>query len=328
MSHAGGVGDEAFDAAKALGEAEPAQGTQDVLDAGGILQLEAHHGAEALLLSLGEVVLGMAGQAGVVHLGHGRVGFQALGDGRGVGLVGRHAQVQGLEAAQHQGGVVGALAGAQQVVQRRDLLGELRLVRRGHHGSADDIAVAVQILGGAVDDEIGTELKGLLLERAEEGVVHHCQGPAGLRELGDRLNVRQAQQRVAGGLYPDKLRRRCPGGFHRGQIRQIQVGHLQAVDPLGVLEGAEGAAVAVDGGQHVGAVFEKIQGHEDGAHPRARTGGPAAAFQQRDGLLETGAGGIPAAGVVKAAVGTEVGEGEGRGLVNRRHHAAVGGIRL
>ena len=51
---------------------------------------------------------------------------------------------------------------------------------RGDHRAADDVAVAVQVLGGRMHDHVGAERERLLPDRRQERVVGHHQRARGL----------------------------------------------------------------------------------------------------------------------------------------------------
>ncbi len=76
-----------------------------------------------------------------------------------------------LDAAVHEVAVERAGDGAGRVLEEADALGELVVV--DGHEAADHVAVAAEVLGGGVHDEVGAEREGLLERRGREGVVDH-----------------------------------------------------------------------------------------------------------------------------------------------------------
>jgi hypothetical protein len=62
--------------------------------------------------------------------------------------------------------------------------------------AADDIAVAAEVLGRAVHDQVAAQLQRPLQVRAGEGVVAKRQDGALAADGGDRAQVVDAQQRV------------------------------------------------------------------------------------------------------------------------------------
>src|SRR5690606_33946980 len=75
MRHRRRMGDEALHPAERFGKRDDLDGPHEALHslhAAG--KLEAHHGAEALLLAPGERMVRMVGKAGIVHAGDGGMG--------------------------------------------------------------------------------------------------------------------------------------------------------------------------------------------------------------------------------------------------------------
>ena len=72
----------------------------------------------------------------------------------------------------------------------------------GDHRAADHIAVAVQIFGGRMHHDIGTQRERLLPHRRQEGIVRHHQRPGRGREAANLGDVGDAQERIARGLHP------------------------------------------------------------------------------------------------------------------------------
>ncbi len=54
--------------------------------------------------------------------------------------------------------------------------------RVSQHGTAEDVAVAVQILCATVDHQVETQFHGALVDRAGEGIVYHRPDAVRLRE--------------------------------------------------------------------------------------------------------------------------------------------------
>ena len=66
--------------------------------------------------------------------------------------------------------------------------------------------MAAQVLGRAVDHEVGAELDRLLQIGRREGVVHGQQGPGLVGQLGDGGDVEDLQERIGRRLDPDEFR--------------------------------------------------------------------------------------------------------------------------
>ena len=65
-----------------------------------------------------------------------------------------------------------------------------------HHGAADDVAVAVDVLGGRMDNEVGTEGDRVLQSRRQERVIHGEQSTARRCYLAYRGQIRDPQHRI------------------------------------------------------------------------------------------------------------------------------------
>ena len=82
-------------------------------------------------LAGGDLVTGVAGEAGVEHLLHVLVRLEELDDGPGVRAVLLHAQGERLQPTQDEPAVEGAWDGAERLLKERQPLGDRRVVRGG-----------------------------------------------------------------------------------------------------------------------------------------------------------------------------------------------------
>ena len=105
------------------------------------------------------------------------------------------ARVQRAQAAQGHEAVERRAGEAEAVGPPDELLVERRVSR--YHRPADHVAVAVQVLRRRVHDQVRPERERLLPGRRQEGVVDHGQRTAARAERGERVDVGDAQQRVA-----------------------------------------------------------------------------------------------------------------------------------
>jgi hypothetical protein len=80
------------------------------------------------------------------------------------------AQSQGLEPAQQEISIMGACGPAQHTTAIFDLGNQFPWA---HHRAGQQIVVAAQVLGGAVDDQVHAELKRPLVDRCGKGAVHN-----------------------------------------------------------------------------------------------------------------------------------------------------------
>mmetsp|Transcript_5968 Transcript_5968/g.23710 ORF Transcript_5968/g.23710 Transcript_5968/m.23710 type:complete len:562 (+) Transcript_5968:426-2111(+) len=332
MRHQRGQGDQALDPAEAFGQREQLDPLQKAARTGEVgLQRDADHAAAATHLPRGQLVLRMAGQTGVEHPLDLRLLAEPGRQFGGAGVVPLETQRQGLEAAQRQEAVERAGHRADGVVQKAELLAQRRLPRLaaddGH--TTDHIAVAVQELGGRVDDQVEAERQRPLGPGAGEGVVGHGQRAMLAGDAGDRGQVGEAQQRVAGGLDPDQPRVGLQGRAHRGGIAAVDIGHAQAGAVLAhPLEEAVAATVEVVAGNDVGVGRQGVQDGGHGGQARREGIGLGAVFQVGDGPLPGLTGGVVRAAVFVAGVVAGALLAVGGADRDRRHHRAGHGVGL
>ena len=60
--------------------------------------------------------------------------------------------------------------------------------------------MAVEVLGRAVNDDVGAELERALIKRRQKRVVDRVWNPLGRRDTRDRRDVCELQGRIRGGL--------------------------------------------------------------------------------------------------------------------------------
>jgi hypothetical protein len=111
------------------------------------------------------------------------------------------------------------------VLQKLDLFRQLRI--RRDQRPADDVGMAVQILGRRMHDDIGPQREGLLTERCGEGVVDDQQNVPRFGERRQGGDICQLHHRIGGGLDPQHLGLRRDGGLDGGEIAQIDIGKVQ-----------------------------------------------------------------------------------------------------
>jgi hypothetical protein len=170
------------------------------------------------------------GEAGVVDPADLGSLLEPLGDGLGVLDVALHAQAEGLDALQEVEGVVGGDGGAEVAQHHGARPGDVRRrpeglvvveavvagVGPGDQGEApagrpveaaavdddpaDGGAVAADVLGGRVDDHVGTPLEGPAQPGRGEGVVDDERQPGLVGHTGDALDVEHVAAGVADGL--------------------------------------------------------------------------------------------------------------------------------
>ena len=240
-------------------------------------ELEGEHAAEAAHLIRGQRVLRVGRQAGVVHPGHGGMALQRLGEGLAVVVVPGHAQRQSAQTAQQQPGIEGSEHGAGEQGDVPDPVQELG--RAGHH-SGGDVGVAVEVLGGAVPDQVDAEVGRSLVQRSREGVVREGQHVMRAGQVGDGAKVGDLQQRIARRLHQDQ-----PGLRGQRLLECLRVGlvHLggRNAEPRQEVQQHRGRAA-------VGGLLSDdvvTRGHQ-GQHGRGQGGHPGRRDHRRLGVLE------------------------------------------
>ena len=126
--------------------------------------------------------------------------LEELRDAPSVLAVRAHAYRKRLHPAQHEPRVERAGHGAERLLQEVEALGERVVV--GGDEAADHVAVAAEVLGRRVDDEVGAEVERLLQVRRRERVVDDEQRADGVRRVGGLANVDDVQERVRRRLDP------------------------------------------------------------------------------------------------------------------------------
>ncbi len=186
----------------------------------------------------------------------------------------------------------------------------------GNDGAPDDIAVAADIFGGGVNDEVGAELKGLLQIGSGEGVVDRDQDPFGMGTLSQSDDINQLQQGVGGGFKPEQLGLVADDLIEGIGLAQISVFEVNAMTAPDLVKEPEGATVHV---LHGDDLVASVKGRNDGVgggQSRGKAEPVLAELTSGEGFLEGVAGGVGGAGVFVAEVLARAGLGKSRGLVN------------
>ena len=217
MRGAGRVGGQGFGVAQVGRQRQHLQGVQHgkgalagLLGVGGFHVKRQHRTAHAGLLRHGQHVLRVAGQPGVMHPAHGGVVLQPLRQCQRLVRLGAHAQVQGFQALEHHPGVERCQRHAAAFEHRQKLLGDHCLA--GAQGTRHDAALAVQILGARVHDDVSPKQHRALQRRRGKAVVQRQQGAGVVGNIGQRLDVAHLGEGVGG-----RLGKQQPGvAAHRG----------------------------------------------------------------------------------------------------------------
>src|SRR5690242_8874178 len=284
----------------------PAQGGGDEGDRarvhhpGGRVQvardLEGHHPAEAPHLLAGDLMLGVAGQAGVMHPRDARMAGEKLGHRLGVGVLPLHAQGEGLEAAHQQVGREGIDHRAGDALEPPDAADQ---VGGAEHRAGQQVIEAAQVLGGGMHHEVDAPLERALVVGGGERGVDHRLHPVAPPDPGEALQVQDAVVGIGG-----RLAHQHPGGRLDRILQRLVVprrhrGDLDAVAREGLVEELAGAPVAVVGHHHVGAAREHREqrgGHRP--HPAREEQAVARTLQRRELGLRDALGRVAVAAVL------------------------------
>ena len=159
------------------------------------LCVEADHTAVPRHLLLGDGVVGVAFEAGIVDLANARMRFEKPGDFHGGCVVNRHAQRKGLEAAQQEVAAVRIDDSAHGFVQRADLLDELRAAE---NDARKYVVVARHVFRATVHDEVDAELERALVDGGGESAVDEREHVVLARDLAQAVEVEYVE---VGGLW-------------------------------------------------------------------------------------------------------------------------------
>lgn len=327
MGHAAGDLDQGLDTAQTLGEGEDAGDLAEALG-GSVAALDSegeHAAAHAVaVLLLGNVSVGVGVEAGVVDGDDVGGGLEGVGDGGGIvaGLAG--AEVERLETAVGEPAVKGRGHGADGVLEEAQSLLQLVAVEGGH--AHDDVAVAIDVLGDAVDDNVGAQVERVLDVGGEEGVVDDDEDAVLVGFGDDGADVDEAQGRVAGRLDPDEA------GLAGDVLANIDLnlgrkGHLDAVGLCDLGEIAMGAAVDVRDGDDMAAGGQALEDVGGGGAAGGEGEGVLGVLEGGDGGLEVGAVRVRGARVFVLANGhAHGGLGESGGERDGLDDGAGGGV--
>ncbi|GAA0582491.1 hypothetical protein GCM10010394_08940 [Streptomyces crystallinus] len=175
----------------------------------------------------------------------------------------------------------------------------------GDH-AAHDVTMAAQVLGGAVQHDLGAQFPWPLEHGRGEGVVDEQRHRAA--RVGDGPDVHLGEGRVGRGLHDHQT---GVGPQRVGDARGVDPGHLRT-EESGVQE-VVAAAVQRPDGDHVPQARRGPgeQHRGEGGHAAGEGHGAFGAFQPRERCLETAYGGVVQACVHRGPVGQRSGGREG-----------------
>ena len=316
VRHRGGVGDQRFDAAEALGERHQPHAVQQPARGLERAELEREHPAEAAHLTPRQLVLRMRGKARIVDALDLGMRGQKLREREAIGVVLRHAERKGLGAPQDQPRVHRAENRARGVLHELQPLDVVVAV--GDDDPADAVAVAVEVFRRAVRDEIGAKLERPLDVGARERVVDDQPGLMPMSEIGGGAEVGDPHDRVARRLDEEQSGRGSEGSLDRVEIGGIHVAERQLIARQDLVEEPERPAVDVVGDDHVIARLEHRRDGIDRRHARRERKRRLAGLHRGDVAFERGARRVLRPGVFVALVPAERVLDVGGRLINRR----------
>ena len=195
-----------------------------------------------------------------------------------------HPHLQGAQAAQGQEAVEGRAGSADTVGPPGQLLGELR--GGGHEGAAHHVTVAIDVLGGGMHHDVGTERDGLLQCRREKRVVDRVQGAAFPGKRRDLCDIDDSEQRIRRRLGEDQPRFERTGTRECRIVGLVDEQHLEVTLAPKCLVEPVGAAVAVVRHDQQLARLQQLHQHVQRGHPRPRYHRPGAALERGERLSE------------------------------------------
>lgn len=327
VGHGAGDFDQGLDAAERLGESEDVGVLAETLGRFlTALDTEREHAAAeavAVLLERDLALLVRVG-AGVVDEQDVGVVLEGAADGGGVlgSLTG--TQVQGFDTAVGEPGVEGRGNGANGVLQEAETLEKGLGVESGDTHA--DIAVAVDVLGDTVDDDIGTVLKRVLDVGREEGVVDDDHDAGAVGDVGDGADVDKRESGVGRSLDPDELGL----GLDQGLDVDFDAGSEGDLDAVGggdLCEVAVGATVDVRDRDNMAASGEGLEDDSSGGRARRESQGVFSSLKGGNAVFEVGPVGVGGACVlVLADRMANGGLCEGGGQRDGLDHSTSGGV--
>lgn len=316
VRHAAGQLDEGLDSAQGLGEGEDLGDLAEALGSSvAATDTEGQHAtAHAVtVLADGNGSVGVGVQAGVVDGNDVRRALEGVADGGSVAGGLASTEVKGLEAAVGEPRVECRGDGANGVLEEGKT--RLELVAVEGRYAHDDVAVAIDVLGDAVDDDVGPEVKRVLDVGRQEGVVDDDED-AMLVGLGDDgADIDEAESRVGRALDPDEA------GLVVDVLADVDLnlggeGDLDAVGLGDLGEVAMGAAIDVGDGDDMAAGGQALQDSGGGCAARGEGQGVAGMLEGSDSRLEVGPVGVGGARILILAdrlADSRLGEGRGEG---------------
>ncbi len=208
-----------------------------------------------------------AAEARVPDPFHGWVAPQPGGELGGVRLRALDPQVQGAQPAQRQPDLErpGDRAVQRAVGDEALVVGATGIRARGDHRAEQHVAVAGEVLGHRVDDDVGAQLERALAQGGGEGVVDHRGHPALARRREQGRQVGDLEQGVRRRLQPEQVRT-VEGVEHGLRVGDVDPPHDGRAVGLAGVERADDAVVRGVRSDDGAAVGEQRERRGHGGH--------------------------------------------------------------
>ena len=157
VSHGRRMGDQCLDAPEAFGEAGQLDTVQNVSCVVEVAGLKCNHGSKSILLTFGQLVLGVSRKSGVENALYAWMASQECSHLSTIFFVRLHSHSQCLDTPQHQPGIERAEDGSCGILNEVESIRQFLIIDDQH--SSNTIAMAVQELGRTVDDYGGLQVR-------------------------------------------------------------------------------------------------------------------------------------------------------------------------
>ena len=294
----------------------------------------------AIALSLDQLMLRMAGEAGVSDGHHSRMLLQPLANNEGILLMLLHPDLESLQRPEQRqcrdcvgktdmNSPVDKIAVKWTWHWTNGVLKEAESVMQiwtvGAGGSHDDVSVTIHVLGQAVHHNVSTKLQGTLEVGGQEGVVHNQEDVGVLLGNGSHgLDVDHLEGGVGGGLHPDHLGVGSDGGLNVAGVGGVHKCRLNVHSGRNFSEISVGATIHIIHGDDVVPGVEEMGDGGRGGQATGEHTGVLGSVQRCNTSLKNISGGVatPPILVLLEVCRSVLLEGGGHG--DGRHHGHVG----
>ena len=310
------MGDQALRVAEIVGNADH---VQRILKREGrflaALQFEGNQRRTARHLLGDDVGLRVIGAARIDDLGDRLLIGKEIGNASGVFRLLLDAQRKRFETLQQRPGIEWRHGRTRMTEIVMQVL--IDPVLRRQDDAAEATALAVDMLGGGIDDDMRAEIERMLEERGGKHVVHDQLGADLVGELGDAGNVHDFECRVGRAFQEHDLGVRLDRLFPVGEIAAVD---QRAADAVFRSKRLDDVAAGAEEGAGCHDMIAGLQlaenGRRDRSHAGCRGAGVFSTFQQAHALLEHVVRRRAVAGIDEAVIlALETGFGGGRRLV-------------